>query len=162
MLACYIKNIPNGVCVEDGELHIWMGKCKFLRVYLCRTQEKLERVLEAKKGLKVSNTDCWRKTTYKGVNVNRKTTWSAESKTGIGWRNASGSRTKCSERRALTGCNNYGQNTAGRATDIPKCMLLAVTARMAVDTPKCILLAVPARRATDIRKYMLAMQESSV
>jgi hypothetical protein len=115
-----------------------------------------------KKGCGVSHTDRCRKTTYKGVNVDRKTGWSAESITGIRWRDASGSRAKCSERRTLTGCNNYSEHTAGRATDIPKCMLLAVTARMAVGTPKCILLAVTARRAIDIPRYMLAMQDSSV
>lgn len=40
------KIVPNGVRVEDGELHIRMGKCEFLGVYLRRTQKKLERVLE--------------------------------------------------------------------------------------------------------------------
>ena len=49
MPACFIKNIPNRVRVEDGKLHIRMGKCKFLRVYLCRTQEKLERILGTKR-----------------------------------------------------------------------------------------------------------------
>ena len=51
MPACYIKNIPNGVRVEDGKLNIRMGKCKFLRVYLCRTQEKLERILGTKRAM---------------------------------------------------------------------------------------------------------------
>ena len=55
-----------------------------------------------KKGHGVSHTDWCHKITYKGVNVDRKTTWSAESITGIRWRDASGSRTKCSERRTLT------------------------------------------------------------
>ena len=40
--------IPNGVCVEHGELDIRMGKCKFVGEYLCRTQEKLERVLDTR------------------------------------------------------------------------------------------------------------------
>jgi hypothetical protein len=39
--------IPNGVCVEDRKRHVGMGECKFVRIYLRGTQEKLERVLLA-------------------------------------------------------------------------------------------------------------------
>lgn len=42
------KVIPDRVRVEDRELHIRMGKCKFVRVYLRCAQEKLERVLDTK------------------------------------------------------------------------------------------------------------------
>jgi hypothetical protein len=41
------QTIPNRVRVEDGKRHIRMGKCKFVGVYLCGTQEKLEGVLLA-------------------------------------------------------------------------------------------------------------------
>lgn len=51
MPACYIRNIPNGVRVEDWKLHIRMGECKFLGVYLCGTQEKLERILGTRKAV---------------------------------------------------------------------------------------------------------------
>jgi hypothetical protein len=41
-----VKVIPDRVRVEDRGVHIRMGKCKFVGVYLRRTQEKVERVLE--------------------------------------------------------------------------------------------------------------------
>jgi hypothetical protein len=89
-----------------------MDKCEFLWVYLRRTQEKLERVLEANKRALKRPIRLLTQDTYKWVKVDREAMWSAEDKSGIRWRNASRSGAKFSECRAFVRCNNYGQHTA--------------------------------------------------
>ena len=81
-------SIPGGICVVDGELHIGMNKGEFVRVYLCCTQKKLERVLN--EGLLFVAQSGRERDTHKGMEVDRKIRRGVQSETEICilWRNA--------------------------------------------------------------------------
>ena len=74
-----------------------MGKCKFVRVYLRRTQEKLERVLDTEhqsSQIWVILNDVEGLNTYERVEIDSKTGWNVERIARIRRRNASRRRSK--------------------------------------------------------------------
>jgi hypothetical protein len=100
-----------------------MGECKFVRVYLRRTQEKLEWVLgtEDQSGL-IWMANGSRLSSYKRMKVDSKTMWSVEGVMNILRRNASGGRSKFSKGRTFYSVRRIQYAQSGWEWDKPNCM----------------------------------------